>query len=276
MKYISVKQAAIKWGISERRVRALCTQGRIEGVTRCGTWVWSIPEDLKKPADGRTLRYIRNRNLSTGVQDYSRINSLMEIKKNFSMTVDERAAFISSVFQYDDQSISYEKIIDVLNLINTDIDPKTQLLILNINGVLEYGFQEEITEPSSGKINKRLLISFDEKNGGKYIDDENKYTEQAQALFNQYMGPWTALHPLSRSVFIFGELLRIRPYKRANTATAFLILLNSLMLAGIPFPHFESSRTDELKSALSSTSLRGNYQKLLSFIEYLIVRNQAK
>ena len=32
MKYIKVSEAAAKWGISARRVRLLCEQGRIAGV----------------------------------------------------------------------------------------------------------------------------------------------------------------------------------------------------------------------------------------------------
>ena len=36
MEYISVKEAAQKWGISSRRVASLCTQERIEGATRVG------------------------------------------------------------------------------------------------------------------------------------------------------------------------------------------------------------------------------------------------
>ncbi|NLA98591.1 MAG: cell filamentation protein Fic, partial [Spirochaetales bacterium] len=30
--YISAKEAAKKWGISERRVRILCSEGRVDGV----------------------------------------------------------------------------------------------------------------------------------------------------------------------------------------------------------------------------------------------------
>lgn len=50
--YISVKQAAEKWGISDRRVRTLCSEGKIPGVTREGR-SWKIPEEAKKPEDGR-------------------------------------------------------------------------------------------------------------------------------------------------------------------------------------------------------------------------------
>lgn len=50
--YITVKQAAEKWGISERRIRVLCAQGKINGVYQEGRG-WKIPANALKPADGR-------------------------------------------------------------------------------------------------------------------------------------------------------------------------------------------------------------------------------
>lgn len=50
--YISVRQAAEKWGISDRRVRILCAEGKIPDVIREGR-SWKIPENAKKPKDGR-------------------------------------------------------------------------------------------------------------------------------------------------------------------------------------------------------------------------------
>lgn len=50
--YISVKQAAEKWKLSDRRIRVLCTEGKILGAVREGR-NWRIPEDAKKPEDGR-------------------------------------------------------------------------------------------------------------------------------------------------------------------------------------------------------------------------------
>ena len=52
MEYISIAQAAEKWGLSRRRVLVLCSQGRIPGVSRLGT-IWMIPRDAEKPADAR-------------------------------------------------------------------------------------------------------------------------------------------------------------------------------------------------------------------------------
>ena len=52
MNYIKVSQAAEKWGISARRVRVLCAEGKIEGAVQKGK-LYMIPENAQKPADGR-------------------------------------------------------------------------------------------------------------------------------------------------------------------------------------------------------------------------------
>lgn len=50
--FLTVKQASEKWGISDRRIRVLCSEGKIPGAYREGRR-WKIPVDAKKPADGR-------------------------------------------------------------------------------------------------------------------------------------------------------------------------------------------------------------------------------
>ena len=52
MEYIRASKAAEKWGISPRRVRILCAEGKIEGVIRKGN-LYMVPADAQKPADGR-------------------------------------------------------------------------------------------------------------------------------------------------------------------------------------------------------------------------------
>ena len=52
MDYISTKEAAEKWGISERRIQKLCEDNRIPGAIRF-VRVWAIPKDAEKPIDGR-------------------------------------------------------------------------------------------------------------------------------------------------------------------------------------------------------------------------------
>ena len=55
MEYIKVSKAAEKWGISARRVRVLCAEGKIDGVIRKGN-LYMIPVNAAKPMDGRKGR----------------------------------------------------------------------------------------------------------------------------------------------------------------------------------------------------------------------------
>ena len=52
MDYISIAEAAEKWGITRRRVQVLCNEGRIPGLERFGR-AWAIPVNANKPTDAR-------------------------------------------------------------------------------------------------------------------------------------------------------------------------------------------------------------------------------
>lgn len=53
MEYVTPKDKAAEWGITQRRVEILCDNGRISGAYRLGR-VWAIPKNAEKPMDGRT------------------------------------------------------------------------------------------------------------------------------------------------------------------------------------------------------------------------------
>ena len=53
--YISIREAAEKWGVSERRINQYCAEGRIPGAQRFGK-SWAIPDDAEKPSDPRRTR----------------------------------------------------------------------------------------------------------------------------------------------------------------------------------------------------------------------------
>ena len=56
LSFISAKEAAEKWEISQRRVAILCSENRIEGAMMVGN-MWIIPSTAEKPIDKRTIRY---------------------------------------------------------------------------------------------------------------------------------------------------------------------------------------------------------------------------
>jgi len=58
MEVMSAKEAANKWGISQRRVAALCSEQRIAEATMVGN-MWIIPTSAEKPIDARSTRYNR-------------------------------------------------------------------------------------------------------------------------------------------------------------------------------------------------------------------------
>ena len=55
MDYITTKEAAVKWGITDRMVLYHCTSGRIDGAVKMGN-TWLIPKDAAKPKDKRYRR----------------------------------------------------------------------------------------------------------------------------------------------------------------------------------------------------------------------------
>lgn len=63
MKYLSISQTAEKWEITRRRVQRLCSEGRIPGATKIGSY-WAVPADAEKPRDERIKsgRYIKTNN----------------------------------------------------------------------------------------------------------------------------------------------------------------------------------------------------------------------
>lgn len=73
--YMTAKEAAERWGLSERRVTALCREERIYGSKKQGR-SWAIPEDSEKPSDNRvkTGNYIQKEEkplgLPIGISDY--------------------------------------------------------------------------------------------------------------------------------------------------------------------------------------------------------------
>ena len=60
--FMSVSQAAERWGVTIRWVQTLCLEGRIDGAFRLGR-AWIIPRKNEKPADARIKsgKYIKKK-----------------------------------------------------------------------------------------------------------------------------------------------------------------------------------------------------------------------
>lgn len=62
--FMTVKEASTKWGISDRRIRVLCAEGKISGAIKEGK-TWKFPVDTVKPID---RRYRSNESLLTLIE----------------------------------------------------------------------------------------------------------------------------------------------------------------------------------------------------------------
>ncbi len=65
MKYMTIKEAALRWAVSERLVQQYCTSGRVAGAEKFGG-AWAIPADASKPEDPRKEASSRKRSLKQG------------------------------------------------------------------------------------------------------------------------------------------------------------------------------------------------------------------
>jgi len=269
MKYMSAREAAEKWGVSERRVRALCESGRIEGVTRCGDWVWSIPEGTARPADGRTLRFIKNRDLRTGTQDYRQIDRIRNAVQSIELSEDEKVQIIIDAMAFDGIELTEEQVKAILRHEIQKLDLNTQITVLNMKSALDNP-QQEVSENSLCNVNRRILLSVDEEAGGKY-NSSGKASQETAAMLGQYAGPWSVLHPVARTLFLFSEIMRIKPFEKANTQTAFTVMAHELNKARIPAVLFKDN-LPQLKASLAQTNIRGNSQELMRLVLELVTK----
>lgn len=63
LSFMSAKEAAEKWDISQRRVAILCSEKRIDGAMMVGN-MWIIPSTAEKPIDKRTVRYEKTKTVT--------------------------------------------------------------------------------------------------------------------------------------------------------------------------------------------------------------------
>ena len=77
MNYLKTAEIAKLWGISDRRVRTLCSEGRVAGVVEVqGTYL--IPEDAEKPND---KRYRKSRHTYEDIEKYAAVY-LSDVRKH--------------------------------------------------------------------------------------------------------------------------------------------------------------------------------------------------
>ncbi len=127
MEYITTKEAAEQWDITERTIRRYCEQGKIEGAIHAGN-IWVIPMDTPCPtnADRSTtlkplankVAYQKSKNNHFGIYEYLQINLAYSSSRMASnrLTRDQ----VMEIFRTGKVSVAFEpmKIDDVVEISN--------------------------------------------------------------------------------------------------------------------------------------------------------------
>jgi len=295
--YISAKEAAKKWGISERRVRILCAEGRVDGVLR-SSWAWNIPSDAPKPGDGRTLRHFKNHDMRIGAMDFTALENehvkLTELEDADSFVHSYQhlvTRFILASFAVEEQELDPKALAVLFNqCLVDDMQFETQILCLNLRSILmrmlfQFGLgpvegktAPQMSEQRLLQLYQMLTQALNAEGTVGYRDasviEQNKsitVIQQMESMFVQYDRDWVDLHPVVRAVFLFGELLRIKPFGMYDGLLASLAFAEELLRGGFPPALVETEHHDEFKAAMILTRSRGNYQNVLRLVEQVLL-----
>ncbi len=283
MKYMDVKTASEKWGITPRRVRILCNDGRIDGAVRNG-WSWVIPDDTPKPGDGRVLRRFKALDIRPGSVD---VDGLREERRLFSrdeyLSSDKfnlhAARTCSFLFALEGGEVSEEDALRILSgFLVYNLSLSVHLAVINFASVLrEEGVRD--TRWGEGDI-KRMYSSF--MRGIEYTDgtyrsgsvrrgeEDVPVASAVETVVNQYESSWSAMHPLSSALLLSGELGRIAPYSRHMAFFTYLVFAGELLRSGYVPPSLPLSSINEAKAAYALVSSKGVYTDMTNYIERMM------
>lgn len=149
-----IKDAAILWNISERRVAALCKSGRIKGAIKQGK-NWLIPTNTQKPTDGRTKSKI-----SMNYDKFQKLPLPIGIS-------DYRLA--STEYYYIDKTMMIKDFIDERPMVSLFTRPRRFGKTLNMDMLRTY-FEKTKEDTSIYFKNKKIWAC-----GQKYRDYQGKY-----------------------------------------------------------------------------------------------------
>lgn len=303
MKYISVKEASKKWGITERRVRILCSENRIDGVVKT-SWAWNIPSTAEKPSDGRTIRHIKNIDLRVDSFSFNELlNKQNQFNKIISNSEKIREYFDDSINRFllvalNEENFNTQDILNTFNNIeDTALKYKEKMLVLNAKSILINFYKQTgfgpilpycdkatpfISEKRINEIYQDLYRNVDDyylpkyrvakvSNPSSYDLKEYDVSIQIETLMFQYENEWSLLNPLVKACFMFAGLLRINPYKKHNFLLASIIFAAILLENNFPLSIIPISVIEELRANLALTLSQSNYTKLINLFEsYLI------
>ena len=292
---MTTKEAVIKWNISERRIRKLLQDGRIEGAIKVGN-TWNIPVDASKPIDKRNIKNDNDFKINldkTYFDKVDELNNKLNSKRPFSKeTLKSLRNSINIEWTYNSNGIEG----NTLTLRETQIvlegitvggkTLREHLEAINHEKAIEYiedlvKEKNPVTEWNIKNIHQLVLKEIDDKNAGKYRSenvaimgaphtppDHLIVPELMEKLILNYQ-KWNKYHPIIKAALIHGELVKIHPFIDGNGRTSRLVMNLSLMNSGYLPVIIKKENRLEYYNALDKAHTTGDYTDFVKLVTNL-------
>lgn len=290
---MTTKEAVEKWNISERRIRQLLQDGRIEGAVKVGN-SWNIPSDASKPVDKRIIKPDDNKFIIDLDDNYfdevdslkkeldskrpipkETLKSLREsinlewtynsngIEGN-TLTLRETQVVLEGItvggksIKEHLEAINHEKAILFLDDLVKDNEPISEWNIKNIHGLI----LKDIDNENAGRYRKENVAI---KGATHVPPDYLKLPELMEKLILTY-NTWSEYHPIIQAALLHGELVKIHPFVDGNGRTSRLLMNLDLMNSGYNPVIIKKESRLKYYEALDKAHTTGNYTDFIKLV----------
>ena len=303
MNYMTTKEAVEKWNISERRIRQLLAEDRIEGAVKVGN-SWNIPIDATKPVDKRIIKPDDSNFIIDLKEDFfsevDKLKEMLDKKRPLSKeTIKSLKESVNLEWTYNSNGIEG----NTLTLRETQVvlegitvggkSIKEHLEAINHEKAILYldeivKDENPITEWNIKNIHQLILKDIDNENAGRYRKenvtikgaihippDYLKIPELMEKLILTY-NTWSGYHPIIRASLLHGELVKIHPFIDGNGRTSRLLMNLDLMNSGYNPVIIKKESRLKYYEALDKAHTTGNYTDFVKLVTKLEVEMLKK
>ena len=293
MEFMTTKEAVEKWNISERRIRQLLQDGRIEGAVKVGN-SWNIPIDADKPVDKRIIKPKDNKFIIDLDDNY--FDEVDSLKKDLDSkrpipkeTLKSLRESINLEWTYNSNGIEgntltlreTQVVLEGITVGGKSIKEHLEAInhekaILFLDDLVKDN--EPISEWNIKNIHQLILKDIDNENAGRYRKenvtikgathippDYLKVPELMEKLILTY-NTWSEYHPIIQAALLHGELVKIHPFVDGNGRTSRLLMNLDLMNSGYNPVIIKKESRLKYYEALDKAHTTGNYTDFVKLV----------
>ena len=277
-----IKEASVKWNISERRIRKLIELGRIENAQKLGT-VWFLPEDSAKPIDKRYKKAelpeyeIDNRYFKDLDERNKRVRSTIELNRlkplNPKYSQIKRDNFS---IPYLKEDLFIKRVSESLSLLGMKITPLEVRKIAFLGETIPTkNLEEHILirnyVSAMNNSNKMTRLTYEDFKRIYHIltfgleeDTTYQISSQVREMLDKYYKIRVS-NPYLAAAYIHTMIYKIKPFKKFNGLLAQILLNTTLLHKNLIPITIPSNRVEIYKEAIKE-ALDNNYTKMLKII----------